>query len=327
MGVQTDNGKAFEYAVLVSFKDALLKDNLKVDIVNSPALETARAKYEDSISEPERRIMNLAAHASVKTIRKFEPNLQEAEENVMLEIMNDRTGVIGDVSDVVIRKQSTNWRCGISCKHNHAALKHSRLSSTIDFGLEWMGHPCSENYWKAIRPQFNKYRKMIEGLPRSQRPTWNTIASTTEEKARLVYLPILNAFQEELRRLDQEHEDVPKNLVEYLLGRKDFYKVIARDSEHRTDIQAFNIHDTLSKTYKSITASPRAVPLSNKLPTRILDMTLNDAGTTLVVTFNEGWALSFRLHNASSKIEPSLKFDIQMIGTPSALTSLSSYWE
>ncbi|RPD37239.1 HaeIII family restriction endonuclease, partial [Candidatus Liberibacter solanacearum] len=29
-----------------------------------------------------------------------------------------------------------------------------------------------------------------------------------------------------------------------------------------------------------------------------------------------GWNISFRLHNASSKVEPSLKFDIQLVKTP-----------
>ena len=36
----------------------------------------------------------------------------------------------------------------------------------------------------------------------------------------------------------------------------------------------------------------------------------------LLITFTGGWQLSFRLHNARSQVEPSLKFDINFIGIP-----------
>ncbi|WP_374110347.1 HaeIII family restriction endonuclease [uncultured Streptococcus sp.] len=42
---------------------------------------------------------------------------------------------------------------------------------------------------------------------------------------------------------------------------------------------------------------------------------------------DNGWTISFRIHNASSRIEPSLKFDIQLIGFPSAITNIEHYWE
>ena len=32
--------------------------------------------------------------------------------------------------------------------------------------------------------------------------------------------------------------------------------------------------------------------------------------------FDNGWQFSFRIHNASTFVEPSLKFDIQLIGIP-----------
>ena len=41
--------------------------------------------------------------------------------------------------------------------------------------------------------------------------------------------------------------------------------------------------------------------------------------TILLVTLDEGWQISFRIHNASSRIEPSLKFDINLVSAPHSL--------
>lgn len=42
---------------------------------------------------------------------------------------------------------------------------------------------------------------------------------------------------------------------------------------------------------------------------------------------DNSWQISFRIHNASSRIEPSLKFDIQLIGIPQSVTNIEEYWE
>jgi hypothetical protein len=34
------------------------------------------------------------------------------------------------------------------------------------------------------------------------------------------------------------------------------------------------------------------------------------------VTFNRGYSINFRIHSASSKVESSLKFDVNAIGLP-----------
>jgi HaeIII restriction endonuclease len=40
---------------------------------------------------------------------------------------------------------------------------------------------------------------------------------------------------------------------------------------------------------------------------------------TAAATLTEGWQISFRIHNASSRIEPSLKFDINLVSAPHTL--------
>ena len=324
--MQTSFGKAFEYAVSEAFYKELQHQGMNVQKVDSSkAYITAENKYNslDSIIQEK---MVKAAEASVDTVFKFEPNLNHGSERIEISIQDDSQGIIGDVSDVVIRKNEINWQIGISCKHNHIALKHSRLSDKIDFGKEWLEYPCSNEYWNEVRPQFETYRKMIENIPKNERPLWKEIAPTDADKVNLVYKPILEAFKEELLRLHENNPEVPKRLIHYLLGKKDFYKVISVDREKKTNIQAYNIHDTLSVAYGKEKATHRATKLSGKMPSQIYNISFNNSGTTLIVVMDEGWTVSMRLHNASSKIEPSLKFDIQLTGTPSSLSTLSSYW-
>ena len=40
-----------------------------------------------------------------------------------------------------------------------------------------------------------------------------------------------------------------------------------------------------------------------------------------------GWQFSFRIHNASTKVESSLKFDIQIIGMPTTIISIDCRWK
>ena len=51
-------------------------------------------------------------------------------------------------------KEILNWEIGLNIKHNHDAVKHSRLSHKIDFGAEWFEKPCSQNYWQKNYSNF-----------------------------------------------------------------------------------------------------------------------------------------------------------------------------
>jgi len=58
-----------------------------------------------------------------------------------------------------------------------------------------------------------------------------------------------------------------------------------------------------------------------KLPTKIFHFDYADNSTgisenTMELICNNGWQISFRIHSASSKIETSMKFDVQLIGVP-----------
>jgi hypothetical protein len=75
-------------------------------------------------------------------------------------------------------------------------------------------------------------------------------------------------------------------------------------SDAQVEIQAFNFRNTLSVQ-------------KSKFPTKIVRIdNLNGGQYSKTVRFNEGFTINFRIHSASSRVEPSLKFDIRAISLP-----------
>jgi len=65
---------------------------------------------------------------------------------------------------------------------------------------------------------------------------------------------------------------------------------------------------------------PKAKIKKLKLPNRLIESVFqDDSKTTLLVSLSEGWQISFRIHNASSRVEASLKFDINLVSAPHSL--------
>lgn len=61
------------------------------------------------------------------------------------------------------------------------------------------------------------------------------------------------------------------------------------------------------------------------LPTKIVAFDFRTNSTnTLEMYLDNGWQFSFRIHNASTKAEASLKFDIQIIGMPASIITINS---
>jgi hypothetical protein len=229
---------------------------------------------------------------------------------LQLEIVADKAGQTGDVLAI---RSLQKWEIGISAKNNHRAVKHSRLSNDIDFGQKWLGIPCSADYFEEIKPIFSNLAKLRTASKATQK--WDTLGDYHTS----VYVPVLDAFKKELLRLDKENLGiVAERLVEYLIGNQDFYKIIK--GKNKVEIQASNLHGTLNLAFENI--KPKAKIQRLKLPNRLIEVVYQDnSQTTLLVTLNEGWQISFRIHNASSRIEPSLKFDINLVSAPHSLFS------
>lgn len=322
-GIQTQNGKAFEYACVVALNEALLEYG-RVEIEESPQLDTARCLY-DEINPGMKESLDKAAKAAVRIINRLEPQLWNANGNepLYLSIQPDSAGIKGDVRDVICLRKQNGWEIGFSCKHNHHAVKHSRLSDTIDFGKEWMGIPCSKEYFDTVVPLFTELREYRDDSKANGTPMlWDEI----DDKATHYYKPILNAFMKELQRIADNNVDVPEKLIHYLLGKNDFYKVITDDKNRTTRVEAINISGTLNSQSGSDKPVTK-VPLL-KMPTKFYHIGFKaGSDNTVEVVCDEGWQISMRIHNASSRVEPSLKFDVQLISFPSSVYSQVEPWE
>jgi len=133
--IQTKLGKAFEFACIQSLFNHLIPHQ-NVIILENSAYENARNFYNIDATETMKRKMIEGADAATRLILRLEPQLENPLTNVplYLAIQEDAMGIVGDVRDVICIRRQNEWAIGLSCKHNHAAVKHSRLSSSIDFG-------------------------------------------------------------------------------------------------------------------------------------------------------------------------------------------------
>ena len=74
----------------------------------------------------------------------MEPMLLETGSDLLtLKIQTDNEGKVGDVRDIIIARSDIKWEIGLSIKHNHFAVKHSRLAKTLEFGAKRFGIPGS----------------------------------------------------------------------------------------------------------------------------------------------------------------------------------------
>lgn len=317
VSIQTKLGKAFEYACLQSLY-TYLADNQSVTIEQSNSYENAKAFFQ-SIEISMQMKMIKGANAATRIILRLEPQLEHALSNgsLYLSIQEDLAGIAGDVRDILCIRRENEWEIGLSCKHNHTAIKHSRLSPHIDFGKSWFDIPCSEDYFDDIYPLFSELTRLKDN---------NVLWRNIDKKEEMFYTPLLEAFMKELRKLDMKNQGIiPRRLLHYLLGKNDFYKVITHARKKVTQVQSFNIYSTLNKSsgsYRSLINVPQL-----KMPSRFYDIAFKpNSGNTIIVACDNGWTISMRIHSARSLVEPSLKFDIKLIGVPSQLYTQFEPW-
>ncbi len=310
-----DQGRAFEFITLITLHEEISKIREVVIIKNSSYEATKRAW--ESIDAPLQVDLKKAAMAAVGSIFDLEPMiLEDGNDKLELLVQQDSQGEKGDVRDILIVRRNVKWEIGLSLKHNHFAVKHSRLSKTIDFGEKWFNIPCSQQYWDEVNPLFDYLKE-----EKDKGTKWRDLP----DKENDVYVPLLNAFKEEVERSYGFHSEVPRRMVEYLLGEYDFYKVVSVDAKKITQIFTFNLRGTLNQSTKT-TEPTTEIPIA-KLPTRIVSIDFKpNKKNTIEMFMDEGWQFSFRIHNASSKVEPSLKFDVQIVGMPTTIISINCMW-
>ncbi len=311
-----NQGRAYEFAYIITLQEEISKYR-KVQIDQNDGYLASKKAWE-TLDENEKSIYKQSALAGIRTIFRYEPLMLEVGEDVLwLKIQTDDKGKVGDVRDILIIRNHIRWEIGISVKHNHFAVKHSRLSHSLDFGEKWYGCKCSQEYWSDVKDIFETLKtQKAKGLK------WSELESKDDE----VYVPLLRAFKDEILRKNEDKSlQIPHKMVEYLLGQFDFYKAIGIDKKKITQIQSYNLKGTLNQDNKKSTKK-QVLPIVN-LPTRIVCFDFKpNSKNTLEMYLDEGWQFSFRLHNASTKIEPSLKFDVGIIGMPTSIITINCQW-
>ena len=286
--MRSQTGKTFEYALANQI--AVL---FKVKITPSETFDSFHEAFMAQLKTEQERCIK-AADAAVTFLIAQDKRFKKTGK---VYLSSPMAGKYGDVRDIVIQTEDGD-EIGISAKNRHKAVKHSRLSATIDFGKEWLDVPGSNLYQQDIAPIFQKLERRKGGF-------WRDI----EDKHDRFYIPLLNAFIDELKGLHRTNPGkMSEKLLQYLLGKHDFYKVVKENG--KVSIHSYNLTGSLGWGSR-LSLRGQIVRAGMKAGSK----------TTVEVIFNNGWNLSFRIHNASSRIEPSLKFDIQIVGVPQKIKS------
>ena len=309
---QMNTWKSFEYALLIKFEEKL-KNKTNVKIVQNSSLVIAENCF-NRVTPLEKSEYLMAASFAVNFLIDIEPRLSNdigKLDILELEIVSDDKGKAWDVRDVLAIRALQKWEIGVSAKNNHMAVKHSRLSPKIDFWKEWLNKNVSIGYFNEVTPIFDRLQKIKDSSK------WVTLWKDLWSEKYQIYSQVLTAFIKELRRLyEEDNEWVSRNLISYLVWNKDFYKVIKK--KNAIEIHAYNMNGTLNQMFHTIEPIYKT-PLV-PFPTKITSIWFKkDSETTVEVHLDNDWGLSFRIHNASSSVEASLKFDVQLLNSPRSL--------
>ncbi len=313
--LSNNQGRGYEYICLHTLCSEIGKVR-PVQIDKNSSYLSAQHAW-NTLSAEEQQTYTTSAKAAVKSVFDLEPlMIEQGTDVVELYIQADTKGKEGDVRDIIVQRSDISWEIGFSIKHNHFAVKHSRLSPTIDFGKIWFGSPCSEAYWAVVKPVFD-YLK--------EEKSKGTYFRNIPDKEQNVYVPIVQAFIDEIQRQYKVHKDIPAKMVEYLLSRYDFYKIISIDTQRLTQIQSYNLHGTLNKAARAVKPAIQ-VPIT-ALPSRIVSIGfVPNRHSTAELYMDGGWQFTFRIHNAEDIATPSLKFDIQIVGMPTTVITINCLW-
>ena len=198
-------GRAYEYAWL-EVLDKELSALRKTRIISNSSLRDNKRAW-DNLEEMRKNKFIASAQAAVETILRLEPLMSvKGDDELLLEFQSDDLGVLGDVRDIVIKRPSLGWEVGLSIKHNHEAIKHSRLSYGLDFAKEWFGNPCSWEYWQEVKPLFDRLKD-----EKKRGSKWSELP----DKESGVYIPLLKAFMAEIKRAAQADAAMPQTVKGY----------------------------------------------------------------------------------------------------------------
>lgn len=309
---QNESGRAFEYAVMWALLREFRRNHFKVDLHRGKAFQQARIAYGGTIDSTKEEL-KLAAVAGIETFCLLEPRLFDQNDKGKLTKMflsEDAAGKKSDPRDIVVERD--NWHLGLSAKHESPWIKSPRLSNLASFGNDWIGVECTQIYKADIQAAFSPIQPHFD-------EEWKGLPKPVKDA---LYKSVAKAFSDELIRLEQQFGScVPENLMRFLLGNYDYYKLLRKGKT--TQLVPFNIHGSLSRKSKS--GRPVTNIMQLPLPTRFLKIEQH-SWNKLRLYFDAGWTIEMRVHNKDSRIKQSLAFETEVVGQPSALVTLLMPW-
>ncbi|MDP3918332.1 MAG: HaeIII family restriction endonuclease [Nanoarchaeota archaeon] len=296
-------GRAFEYIVTKELEDHIKSKGIKYFLSQRAIKDNKRdIIHLNELSTEIQKILSQDAKKFISwTIEKeWLNNIKE----ISIDRLPDSEGVKGDVTDLVIKLIDTEGGVdikNISLKHNHEALKHPRISRLPQqCGIEDKG--LIKNYLIArdnIWDNFFREAKKIN----SDFTTFKELKDLDKEFINLnLYKPLIELVISFLEQ-NVNNSDNTFSFFKFITGKRDFYQVKAMKDK----VQIVFFKDiSVPKSFKI------QYPYKDKL-------------NTFLMTFNNDWKITFRLHTASSsfikkgKINKSTKFDVNCINIDSLL--------
>jgi len=291
---QDISGNALEYAIARQAACAA-GVRIKKDAVSDKARKDFFAE-----SAAVRQQLAYSAEAAVGHVFALEESRLELPEKCFVVMQTDARGQAGDPRDILSPLQE--GVLGLSVKRNNDTFKNPRLQrNNPDFFQKWgLQGKVSVNY----RQKTEKVFKLLDRARSRGVKKWSDLPSCGIDLRKEIYKPLVADFIAEFRKGMS-----PGNcarFTRYMLGDVDYYKIIVHVGQ-QTIVQGINFDNSLSC---SSVSCPEELILAQVL-----------SSNTGILTFEGGWVYTMRIHNASSRLEDSLKWDVKLIAHPADMYS------
>lgn len=290
------NGRAFEAIVFYDLVNQLKKQNINCSITERGyTYHKQDMIFFNELSDGDVKDIKLRDDylKNVHLITKWlfdEFNIKSSD-SVLLDKLPDDAGKKGDITDIriVLNKNNKTKEINLSLKNNSNALKHSRIAGIP----QWLGFSedsseCKEYIkqynliWKDITEKIDKYNS------KSTRKVtiYNQLDLISKDfKSNEIYNRYYNLIENFFIEFCCTPTQI-NQLFRYLIGNIEYYKIINKSKK-------FHIAQ-----YANI-VSPTQITFGR------------NANNYLLLSFNNNWKISIRLHNGDDRLSPSLKVDAQ----------------
>ena len=182
----------------------------------------------------------------------------------------------------------------------------------FNFGNEWFGIPCSRKYWDAVKPVFDRLKS-----EKAAGEKW----SERTDKENAGYVPMLQAFMDEMDRMYKIDSSMPKKMVECLIRTSDDSEIVCRDGKSSMVVHALDAYRTLNRPGE-IKEPSISIP-EKTLPTELIAFKFKtNSRNTVEMYLNNGWQLEFRIQDTDAGSEQDFKLDARLIGIPSSIANI-----